>query len=56
MTDTPYIPTACLADARRVLAAQDPEISRLASKWPAAQWRAAVKLAQQETENVIDSM
>lgn len=45
-----YIPTACLADARRVLAAQDPEISRLASKWPAAQWRAAVKLAAELEE------
>ncbi|MDH2239111.1 hypothetical protein N5K27_22640 [Pigmentiphaga sp. GD03639] len=45
-----YIPAACLADARRVLAAQDPEISRLASKWPAAQWRAAVKAAAQEIE------
>ncbi|GAA0531259.1 hypothetical protein [Pigmentiphaga daeguensis] len=45
-----YIPTACLADARTVLSAQDPEISRLASKWPAAQWRAAVKAAAQEIE------
>ncbi|MEK7945761.1 hypothetical protein WKR98_13475 [Pigmentiphaga sp. YJ18] len=51
-----YIPAACLADARRVLAAQDPEISRLASKWPAAQWRAAIRQAQQELEHVHDSM
>ncbi|WP_338615490.1 hypothetical protein [Pigmentiphaga sp. CHJ604] len=56
MTDDTYIPTACLADARKVLAAQDPEISRLASKWPAAQWRAAVKQAQQEAENVHHSL
>lgn len=51
MTDAPYIPTACLADARRVLAEQDPNVSQLADRWPAAQWRAAVKQAQQEIEH-----
>jgi len=51
MTDPVYIPTACLADARRVLTAQDPETSQLADKWPAAQWRAAIKAAAQEIEH-----
>ena len=46
-----YIPTACLADAREVLAAQDSTISQLAERWPAAQWRAAIRQAQQEIEH-----
>ena len=46
-----YIPAACLADARRVLVAQDPETSQLANRWPAAQWRAAIRQAQQEIEH-----
>ncbi|GAA4322011.1 hypothetical protein GCM10023144_01650 [Pigmentiphaga soli] len=47
-----YIPTACLADARRVLQAQDPTVSQLlAQRWSMSQWRAAVKLAAQEIEH-----
>lgn len=42
---------ACLADARCVLAAQDPNVSQLAERWPVAQWRAAVKAAAQEIEH-----
>src|SRR3546814_10795527 len=43
-----YIPAHCLADARRVLAAQDPEVSQLAQHWPARIWRAAIKVAAAE--------
>ncbi|WP_160142280.1 hypothetical protein [Pigmentiphaga humi] len=50
MTDDAYIPIACLSDARKVLAAQDPEISQLAERWLAAQWRAAVKATAVEME------
>ena len=46
----PHIPAACLADARRVLDAQDPVVSRLAERWPARMWRAALKVAQAELE------
>lgn len=43
MNDVLDIPEACLADARRVLATQDPETSRLADRWPCRTWRAAIK-------------
>lgn len=49
MTD-PHIPAACLSDARRVLAAQDPDVSAIARQWqhmPA--WRAALKIAAAES-------
>lgn len=47
-----HIPAACLSDARRVLAAQDPDVSALARQWhhmPA--WRAAMKIAAAEAAN-----
>ncbi len=46
----PHIPAACLADARRVLSAQDPDVSQLAERWPARVWRAALKVAMAELE------
>jgi len=46
----PHIPAACLEDARRVLAEQDPDASQLAERWPARQWRAALKVVQDEQE------
>jgi hypothetical protein len=50
MTEAP-IPPACLADARRVLEEQDPATSMLEHRWPAKQWRAAIKEAMAELEN-----
>ena len=52
MQVTDYIPAALLYDARRVLAAQDPDVSALARQWqhmPA--WRAAMKIAAAEQLN-----
>lgn len=43
-----HIPAACLEDARRVLAAQDADVSQLAERWPARMWRAALKVAMAE--------
>ena len=48
----PHIPAACLADARRVLAAQDADVSQLAERWPARVWRAALKVVQAEMEHM----
>lgn len=45
-----HIPTACLDDARRVLAAQDPDIAALADHWSIKVWRAAVKAAAVEMD------
>lgn len=50
MSMTTHIPTACLADARRVLAEQNPDTSTLADCWPVRMWRAAIKAVLDEME------
>lgn len=49
-----FVPVPCLEDARRVLAAQDPDAARRAEqRWPGRVWRAAVRLAAAETEQEV---
>jgi len=43
-----YVPPNCLEDAHHVLSAQDPEVSRLAERWPSRVWRAAMKVVSSQ--------
>lgn len=46
-----YVPPACIDDARRVLAGQDPDAARQAEqRWPARVWRAALKIVINEQQ------
>lgn len=47
-----YIPPQALADAKCVIAAQDPEVSVLERNWPAKTWQAAIKQAGEQ--HVVD--
>lgn len=45
-----YVPPNCLADARRVLDAQDPDAAKEAEqRWPGRVWRAAMKAVTRPT-------
>lgn len=54
MSEAVYVPPSCLEDARRVLAAQDPDAAlRAEQRWPGRVWRQAIRLAAAETEHEV---